>query len=86
MTVAEAVNVQAIYDAMIDSFSMRSFVPTAGWSGHDQFFATFDRFSGLQNTQGDWLDEVASRAAAQNEQYPRNHADAQLRTRRCSRI
>ncbi len=69
MTVADAVNVQAIYDAMIDSFSMRSFVPSAGWSGHDQFFATFDRFSGLQNMQGDWLDEVASRAAAQNEQY-----------------
>jgi adenosine deaminase len=69
MTVADAVNVQAIYDAMIDSFSMRSFVPSAGWSGHDQFFATFDRFSGLQNAQGDWLDEVAYRAAAQNEQY-----------------
>ncbi len=69
MTLADAVNVQAIYDAMIDSFSMRSFVPSAGWSGHDQFFATFDRFSGLQNMQGEWLDEVASRAAAQNEQY-----------------
>jgi adenosine deaminase len=69
MTVADAANVQAIYDAMIDSFSMRSFVPSSGWSGHDQFFATFDRFSGPQNAQGDWLDEVASRAASQNEQY-----------------
>jgi adenosine deaminase len=69
MTVADAVNVQAIYDAMIDSFSMRSFVPSSGWSGHDQFFATFDRFSGPQNVQGDWLDEMASRAASQNEQY-----------------
>ncbi len=69
ITVAEAANSQPIYDAMIDSFSMRSFVPTAGWSGHDQFFATFDRFGGLQNMQGEWLDEVASRASAQNIQF-----------------
>ncbi|HSU19325.1 MAG TPA: hypothetical protein VLI45_06215, partial [Acidobacteriaceae bacterium] len=40
-----------------------------GINGHDQFFATFDRFSGLKNVQGEWLDEVATRAAAQNEQY-----------------
>ena len=57
-------------DALIDSFSMRSFVPTTGTSGHDQFFATFARFGGLGRTHtGDWLDEVATRAARQNEQY-----------------
>ena len=28
---------QKLYDALIDSFSMRSFVPSAGISGHDQF-------------------------------------------------
>ncbi len=57
-------------DELIDSFSMRSFVPTTGTSGHDWFFATFARFGGLakQHT-GDWLDEVATRAARQNEQY-----------------
>jgi len=57
-------------DALIDNFSMRSFVPSAGITGHDQFFATFARFGGLgrQHT-GDWLDEVATRAARQNEQY-----------------
>jgi adenosine deaminase len=60
---------QRLYDALIDSFSMRSFVPSAGVSGHDQFFATFDRFGGLKDFYGEWLDEVASRAAAQNEQY-----------------
>ncbi len=61
---------QALYDKLIDSFSMRSFVPSAGWSGHDQFFATFDRFGGLSKTHtAEWVDEVASRAAAQNEQY-----------------
>jgi adenosine deaminase len=61
---------QKLYDALIDAFSMRSFVPTSGFSGHDQFFATFGRFGGLNATHtGEWLDEVARRAAAQNEQY-----------------
>ena len=57
-------------DALIDSFSMRGFAPSAGTTGHDQFFATFARFGGIgkQHT-GDWLDEVATRAARQNEQY-----------------
>ena len=49
---------------------MRSFVPTSGFSGHDQFFATFARFSGLKKSHaGEWVDEVAARAAAQNQQY-----------------
>jgi adenosine deaminase len=61
---------QALYDRLIDSFSMRGFVPTPGVSGHDQFFATFDRFGGLSKKHiGEWVDEVASRAAAQNQQY-----------------
>lgn len=61
---------QKLYDAMVDSFSMRSFVPSAGVSGHDQFFATFDRFGGTDKKHtAEWLDEVAARAAAQNEQY-----------------
>jgi adenosine deaminase len=61
---------QKLYDALIDSFSMRSFVPSAGISGHDQFFATFNRFNGLDKSHtGEWLDEVATRAASQNEQY-----------------
>jgi adenosine deaminase len=60
---------QHLYDAMVDAFSMRAFVPTPGVTGHDQFFATFDRFSGLGSFMGAWLDEVATRAAAQNEQY-----------------
>jgi adenosine deaminase len=61
---------QKLYDALIDAFSMRSFVPAPGVSGHDQFFATFDRFGGINKSHnGEWLDEVATRAAAQNEQY-----------------
>jgi adenosine deaminase len=61
---------QKLYDALIDSFSMRSFVPSAGISGHDQFFATFARFGGIDKSHtAEWLDEVATRAADQNEQY-----------------
>jgi adenosine deaminase len=61
---------QALYDKLIDAFSMRSFVPYASWSGHDQFFSTFDHFGGTgkQHT-GEWIDEVVTRADAQNEQY-----------------
>lgn len=61
---------QDLYDRLIDSFSMRSFVPTSGVSGHDQFFATFARFGGLGKQHvGEWVDEVAARAADQNQQY-----------------
>jgi adenosine deaminase len=61
---------QDLYDRLIDAFSMRSFVPTTGFSGHDQFFATFGRFGGLDKRHiGEWVDEIASRAAAQNQQY-----------------
>jgi adenosine deaminase len=61
---------QKLYDALVDSFSMRSFVPSTGVSGHDQFFATFGRFQNIDKSHtGEWLDEVATRAAAQNEQY-----------------
>ncbi|MDQ2924112.1 MAG: adenosine deaminase [Acidobacteriota bacterium] len=66
---SDALKNQKLYDALVDSFSMRGFVPSPGITGHDQFFSTFDRFGGLKNVQGEWLDEVASRAAAQNEQY-----------------
>jgi adenosine deaminase len=61
---------QDLYDRLVDAFSMRGFVPTAGLSGHDQFFSTFARFGGLSKKHiGEWVDEVASRAAEQNQQY-----------------
>jgi adenosine deaminase len=67
---AMATQSQDLYDKLIDAFSMRSFVPTTGFSGHDQFFSTFDRFGGLgKKHTGEWVDEVASRSAAENEQY-----------------
>jgi adenosine deaminase len=59
-----------IYQNLIDAFSMRSFVPKSAESGHDQFFETFDRFGGTDKRHnGEWIDEVAARAADQNEQY-----------------
>ncbi len=67
---ASAFQDQKLYDALVDSFSMRSFVPTPGTSGHDQFFATFARFGSVEKSHvAEWLDEVATRSAAQNGQY-----------------
>jgi adenosine deaminase len=67
---AKAFTDQHLYDDLIDAFSMRSFVPSAGVSGHDHFFDAFGKFGGLsQRHTGEWLDEVATRAASQNEQY-----------------
>jgi adenosine deaminase len=67
---ADAPKDQHLYDALIDAFSMRSFVGSNGNSGHDHFFDTFDKFGGTSKVHvGEWIDEVATRAAAQNEQY-----------------
>src|SRR5271168_624693 len=67
---AQADKDQFLYDALIDAFSMRGFVPTTGTTGHDHFFDTFDKFRGTDKRHlGEWLDEVATRAATQNEQY-----------------
>jgi adenosine deaminase len=61
---------QHLYDALVDSFSMRGYVPSLGITAHDHFFDTFDKFAGTEHRhKGEWLDEVATRAAAQNEQY-----------------
>jgi adenosine deaminase len=67
---SQAFQDQHLYDGLVDAFSMRGFVPTSGVTGHDQFFEAFRRFSGVdQRHTGEWLDEVATRAATQNEQY-----------------
>ena len=61
---------QKLYDRLVNAFSIRSFVSGPGISVHDQFFATFDRFGGLSKRHmGEWVDEVANRAAKQNQQY-----------------
>jgi adenosine deaminase len=61
---------QDLYDRVVDAFSMRNFVPTPSYSGHDQFFSTFDRFGGLDKSHtGQWIDEITRRSDAENNQY-----------------
>jgi adenosine deaminase len=61
---------QSLYDRVVNAFSMRNYVPTTGYSGHDQFFSTFDRFGGLDKSHtGQWLDEITRRSDAENNQY-----------------
>ncbi len=68
---ANALTDEKLYDLLIDTFSMRTFVPSTEDSGHDHFFASFDHFQVVEDPRhaGEWVDELASRAAAQNEQY-----------------
>ena len=67
---SRALEDQHLYDALVDAFSMRSFVPVTGTTGHDHFFDSFDKFNALGARHiGEWVDEIATRAAAQNEQY-----------------
>jgi adenosine deaminase len=68
---ADALSNQKLYDQLINIFSVRTLVPTTRDSGHDHFFAAFDHFDAVVDPSlvGEWVDEVASRAAAQNEQY-----------------
>jgi len=67
---AQAFQDQHLYDALVDAFSMRGFVAIPGVTGHDHFFDAFAKFATVDPRHtGEWLDEVATRAAAQNEQY-----------------
>jgi len=68
--VSKAFADQHLYDELIDAFSMRSFVASAGVSGHDHFFDTFARFRAISVSHyPEWVDLAARRAAGQNEQY-----------------
>ncbi len=67
---ANAFTDQDLYDALVDAFSMRGFVPSPGVTAHDHFFDAFGKFGGTDHRHlGEWIDEVATRAATQNEQY-----------------
>ncbi len=67
---AQAFSDQNLYNALMGAFSMRGFVPTFGTTGRDHFFDTFAKFSEMSRRhEGEWLDEIVTRAAAQNEQY-----------------
>jgi adenosine deaminase len=53
---------------LINAWSMRSFVPTSGYSGHDHFFATFPKFGGAASA-GEMAADVVDRAGRQHMRY-----------------
>jgi len=58
-----------LYDQLVDAWSMRNWHREEE-SGHDHFFATFEKFGpALEKHIGDALAEVSSRAAADHLQY-----------------
>ena len=58
-----------LYDQLVDAWSMRNWHREEE-SGHDHFFATFEKFMpALEKHVGDAFAEVASRAAADHLQY-----------------
>jgi adenosine deaminase len=63
---AETQSNNDLRNALIDSLSMRNFVPGRE-SGHDHFFATFGKFGPIDS--GDFVAEIARRAGDQNESY-----------------
>jgi len=59
----------ALANSLIDSLSMRNFVPGRE-SAHDHFFATFGKFGPHKpEHRGEFIGEVVGRAAEQNESY-----------------
>jgi adenosine deaminase len=56
-------------DSLVDNLSMRAFIPTSGWNGHNQFFSTFGNTARALPRLGDMLAETQSRAGAQNISY-----------------
>lgn len=66
---ARAQSDNALANAVIDSLSMRNFVPGRE-SGHDHFFAAFPKFGPFKpEHRGEFMAEVIRRAAEQNESY-----------------
>src|SRR5580765_1047226 len=58
-----------LYNQLVDAWSMRNWNPGDG-SGHDHFFATFDKFNlATINSVGNQLAEVSARAATDHLQY-----------------
>jgi adenosine deaminase len=58
-----------LYDALVASLSMKDFMPD-GETGHDHFFATFDKFSAAETErEGDMLAEALRQAAKDHTVY-----------------
>lgn len=66
---ADALTDNVFQNRVMRAWSMKGFV-SGDESGHDHFFATFDKFGGaLSGHQGEGLATVAARARAQHESY-----------------
>lgn len=65
---AQIADTSALYNALVDAFSMRNWDP-AQVSGHNQFFATFGRFGSTDRRTGDGLAEVQQRAVRGGVRY-----------------
>lgn len=66
---SDALSDDVLYDRILRAWSMKGFRDGME-TGHDHFFATFDKFDAAQDGHtGDALAEATSRAAAQHEQY-----------------
>jgi hypothetical protein len=60
---------QVLYNSIVDAWSMRNWTPDEG-SGHDHFFAAFDKFAMAMSLHiGDMIAEARSRAASDHLQY-----------------
>jgi adenosine deaminase len=69
MEAVRADNENPIFNALINKFSMRNFVPGQE-SPHDHFFDSFALFAPVDNPHtGEFVAELARRAAEQNESY-----------------
>jgi adenosine deaminase len=60
---------RTFFEAILRAWSMEGFVPGAGESGHDHFFATFGKFGLATARKGDMLAAVAQINAAENVLY-----------------
>lgn len=65
---AQIADTSALYNALVDAFSMRHWTPAQG-SGHDRFFSTFGRFNSTERRTGDGLAEVQQRAVRGGVRY-----------------
>ncbi len=67
---AKALADQDLYNQLVDAFSMRNWNSARPDSGHDQFFASFDKFdAAAQNHVGEMIAEAAARAAEDRVTY-----------------
>ncbi len=68
--VADAIRSGSAYHDIVDALSMRDFVAHAGESGHDHFFATFDKMGvSSDGRDAESIAEAANRAAEDHLSY-----------------